>query len=293
MQMDSYLSALRANSTEYIQNVDLSQYCSYKTGGKAPLMVFPADEKQLALCRSFDCPFAVIGNATNVLFSDEGFQGIIINTSKLNKIEFSGASVIAESGANLTHLLDLCELNCLGGLEFTDGIPATVGGAVCMNAGCFSKCVGDYVSYAVTDKKVYNNAECLFAYRGSVFLKNSNEVLVSVCFLLKPGESDIIEAKREKFKKLRKKAQPRGRTCGSVFVNDGYFAGKIIDLAGLKGYSVGGARISEKHANFIIAEKGATSRDIKTLIDYVKKRVYETQGINLKEELRYIGNFND
>ena len=306
MTIDGYVDRLESNSIEYVRNADLSKLCSYGTGGRASVAVFPANSKQLICALEGDLPYEVIGNGTNVLFSDRGYDGAIIVTSKMRGIECSGLSIVAECGTSLKTLRETAAMNSLGGLEFTEGIPATVGGAVCMNAGCFSKSVGDYVSYVVTGDGVISGSACEFGYRSSIFAQDGGndlsdcnlgdrkkKVIVSVCFILKPGEPDIIEGKRERFKKLRKNAQPHGKSCGSVFLNDGYFAGKVIDVAGLKGYSIGGARVSEKHANFILASDTAKSADVYSLIKYVKKRVYETQGIALKEEIRYIGQFDD
>lgn len=330
MQLDEYIDRLKSGSVDYRLNVDLSKLCSYGTGGRGAIVVFPENAEQFACAACDGFPYEVIGSGTNVLFSDGGYDGAIVCTTRMTKVECNGLSIIAECGARLSDVRETAAMNSLGGLEFSEGIPATVGGAVCMNAGCFSKCVGDYVSYVVTTRGVLSGAECGFGYRTSVFLRNngvreiSGEVtefdgsgeaeensekdgaiegftqrekvrreILSVCFLLKPGEPDVIEAKRERFKKLRKRAQPHGKSCGSVFLNDGYFAGKLIDAAGLKGAAVGGARVSDKHANFILAGDGATSSDIYSLIAYVKKRVFETQGVALKEELRYIGKFDD
>ena len=297
MSIDEYVKALDENGIAYVKNADLSAYCTYKTGGTGKLMVFPKNAEQLKTCAVMargqnDFRAVTFGAGSNVLFSDDGFDGVLINTTRAAGISVVGASVTAEAGASLAKIREVCAMNCLAGLEFTEGIPATAGGAVAMNAGCFSKCVGDYVSFVITDGGVLNNADCGFSYRNSVFTGGENRTIVSVCFILKPGENDLIEAKRERFKKLRKN-QPQGRTCGSVFKNDGFFAGKVIDAANLKGYKIGGARVSEKHANFIIAGAGATSSDIYKLINFVKKRVFETQGVKLEEELGYIGNFND
>ena len=288
--LNEYLSELDFNGIEYQRDVSLSSYCTYGTGGKASVMVFPLNAEQLKKC-AFE-KSVVIGYGSNVLFSDAGFKGVVINTTKMKDISIKGTAVTAESGVSLFDLRESCYLNCLGGLEFTEGIPASVGGAVAMNVGCFSKSISELVSYVVTNNRIYNNVECEFGYRTSIFLSKPNEIIIKVCFLLKPSEMDIIEGKREKFKKLRKSSQPHGRSCGSVFLNDGYFAGKLIDLANLKGYKIGGAKISEKHANFIIND-GGSSTDVYKLISHVKKVVYETHGIKLKEELRYIGEFND
>lgn len=292
MQIENYIATLNNNGIKFEKNVSLKKFCTYGTGGYAKIMVFPQTHEQLMCAVDTVMPFIAIGCGSNVLFSDYGFDGIIINTSLMNKIQIKGPLIIAQSGALLSNVREYAELNCLGGLEFTEGIPATVGGAICMNAGCFSKSVSEYVSYVVTTKGVRNNQSCKFAYRSSCFDKDSSEIISSVAFLLNPSETDIIEAKKEKFKKLRKNSQPHGKTCGSVFLNDGYFAGKVIDAAGLKGFSICGAQVSEKHANFII-NTGTSSNDIYKLINYVKNKVYQTQGIRLKEELRFIGRFDD
>lgn len=334
MSVDAYIRMLESRGIDYRADFDLSAICSYGTGGKAKVVVFPKNAEELKGSLG-EIDYEIVGSGTNVLFSDYGYDGAIIVTTDMKKVECNGLSVVAECGALLSSVRETAALNSLGGLEFTEGIPATVGGAVCMNAGCFSKCVGDYVSYVVTGNGVISGADCGFGYRSSVFLKENprngcagfggtsenlskaaentackeagdndrsaatdyaekaKKVIAAVCFILKPSEPDVIESKRERFRKLRKNAQPHGKSCGSVFLNDGYFAGKVIDSAGLKGASIGGARVSEKHANFILAESGARSQDVYRLIGYVKKRVFETQGVSLKEEIRFIGKFDD
>ncbi|MBQ7408607.1 MAG: UDP-N-acetylmuramate dehydrogenase [Clostridia bacterium] len=292
MQLSEYVNAITRANVEYKIDESLSNYCAYRTGGPAKIMVFPKSHEQLCACTKTDIPIEVIGFGTNLLCSDKGFNGIVINSCKMSKITVSGACIRAECGAKLSEVREIAEINCLGGLEFTDGIPASVGGGVCMNAGCFTKSLSEYVAYVVTDKAVYNNQSCDFGYRNSIFCKKKGEIISSVCFVLKPSESDIIQSKREKFKKLRKNSQPHGKSCGSVFLNDGYFAGKIIDTAGLKGYSIGGAKVSEKHANFIL-NTGNSSQDIYDLIKFIKNKVYQTQNVKLKEEIKYIGIFDD
>lgn len=291
MQLNEYVNTLNEQGINYLKDQPLKNYGTYGTGGIAKIVVFPKNQTQLKSCLTDEC--AVIGNGSNVLFSDKGYSGALIVTKEVNEIEVRGTTVIAEAGVSLAKLRECCELNCLSGLEFTEGIPATVGGATCMNAGCFSKSLSDVISYVVTNKRIYNNTDCQFAYRSSIFTDNGGkEAILRVCFLLKPSESDVIEAKLEKFKKLRKSSQPHGKSCGSVFLNDGYFAGKLIDQANLKGYKIGGAKVSQKHGNFIINE-GGTSSDIYKLIKHIKRVVYEVHGVKLKEELKYIGNFDD
>lgn len=293
MEFDEYIEALDQAGVSYKLNQPLAQYGGYGSGGNAAVMVFPKNLNQIkAACRF---KHETIGNGTNVLFSDYGYDGAIINVREMNAVRVSGVSVRAECGATLAMVREAAEMSCLGGLEFTEGIPATIGGAVCMNAGCFSKSVGDLIAYVITDKCAYNRVNCDFDYRSSRFSCGNDgekEVIAEACFLLKPSESDIIQAKKEKYKRMRKNSQPHGKSCGSVFLNDGYFAGKLIDLAGLKGIKTGGARVSEKHANFIINEGGSSS-DVYALIKLIKKQVLKVHGVNLKEEIKYIGKFDD
>ena len=161
-----------------------------------------------------------------------------------------------------------------------------------MNAGCFGKNVGDYVSYVVASGGIYSFADCDFGYRTSRF-KRDKDVVISVCFNLENVEYDQSESKAEYFLKLRKSKQPKGRSCGSVFKNDGYYAGKVIEGCNLKGFRIGGACVSERHANFILADKNAKSADISRLIRYIKKTVKEKCGISLQEEIEYLGKFKD
>lgn len=278
-------------SVSYERNYPLSSFNRYGTGGDADVIVFPKTEGELRYVCSLlkgDIPYLVIGGGSNILISDKGYRGVVISTTKLKSIEVKGCLLTAECGVKTADLVNEMLKSSFSGLEFTVGIPATVGGAVCMNAGCYGKTISEKVRYVVTNKGVYNANECGFGYRKSRFL-NANEVIIKACFSLRPEESDYIEDKINLYKSFRR--NPKGRNSGSVFKNDGFFAGKIIDEAGLKGYSVGGAKISTEHANFIIAGSGATSNDIYRLIAEVKRKVYEKKQINLVEEIIYIGEF--
>ena len=289
MIYDKLINELGSISNE--KDFSLSALNRYGTGGNADLVIFPSSEEELRYALKLikgNYNFAVIGGGSNLLISDKGFRGVIISTKNLTKIEIKGSLLTAECGAKLTSVVNEMQNNSFSGLEFSIGIPATVGGAVCMNAGCYSKSVGEKIRYVVTDEKTYSYSECDFSYRKSRFL-NSGEVIIKACFNIRPEEQDYIEEKLEIYKSFRK--NPKGRNAGSVFKNDGYFAGKIIDEAGLKGYKVGGAKISSEHANFIIAEKGATSTDIFNLIKEVKEKVYKLKQINLTEEIIYFGEF--
>ncbi len=282
--------SLELSGLEVFYDYNLKPLNKYNTGGNAKAVIFPTSSEELkfavnALKGKYN--YAVIGAGTNLLVSDKGFDGVIISTKKVNRIDIKGNLLTAESGAKLSEVISEMQYNCFGGLEFAVGIPATVGGAVAMNAGCYGKSVSEIIKYVVTENGVYTNSECDFSYRSSRFL--NKECILKVCFILEPTEEDIIEERLKSYKGFRK--NPKGKNCGSVFKNDGYFAGKIIDEVGLKGYSIGGAKISTEHANFIIAENGCTSLDIYNLIKHVKERVYYKKQIELIEEVVYLGEF--
>ena len=284
-----------ATGSERAENFPLSRKCTYGTGGPADCLFFPdCAEKAVSLVKELKeraIPFVFLGAGSNVLISDEGFRGAVVSTEKLRGISSSANFVTVAAGERIEELVKYALYNSLGGIEFLSGIPATVGGAAAMNAGCFGKNVGDYVSYVVSTDGVKNRADCGFDYRTSVF-KRENVGIISVCFDLENVEFEQSESKVEYFRGLRKSKHPKGRSCGSVFKNDGYFAGKVIENCGLKGYRIGGAKISEKHANFIVAENGAKSADVYGLIRYAKEKAEEVFGIKLSEEVEYLGNFD-
>lgn len=285
---DSFVKEIAG--TEYKLNENLGKYSSYGVGGNCEIMIFPESKEKLKLCLSLlsERPF-ILGNGSNILVSDKGYNGAVINTCKLDKVEVKGNLVIAECGAKLSKVIASATENSLSGLEFAVGVPASVGGAVCMNAGCFGKSISDYICYVKSNEGTYNAQNCNFSYRNSRF---NQETILEVCFKLKAWDYETIEAKLDRYKKIRGSKAPKGRSCGSVFKNEEYFAGKLIDEAGLKGYSVGGARVSEKHANYILIDNEATSQNIYDLIKIVKRKVQQSSGVELKEELRYVGEFN-
>lgn len=288
----SYIGLVKnISNISYQFDYPLSNLNKYGTGGNAKLAIFPSNLEELKSVVNLvkgKYNYFIVGGGSNLLVSDSGYDGIIISTKAVNKTDIKGSLYIAECGAKIKTVIDDMANNCFSGLEFAVGIPATVGGAVAMNAGCYGKNIGDYVCYVVTENNTYNKEECQFSYRKSVFLQNG-ETILKVCFNTIPQEEDYIQEKLNLYKNFRK--NPKGRSCGSVFKNDGFFAGKIIDEAGLKGFKVGGAKISNEHANFIIAEKGATSSDIYNLIKIVKQKVYEKKQITLNEEIIYLGEF--
>ena len=277
---------------EHVFDFRLGKATGFKTGGNADLLIYPDSVERFKALLEYlkDAPHFVIGSGTNLLVSDKGYRGVVISTKKLNKIKTNGNILVCESGVKLSSAVRVAVENSLSGLEFASDIPGTVGGLVAMNAGCYNKSCEDAVCYVVAENGVYNKAGCEFSYRRSRFL--SGEAVFVAAFKLKNAEEEVIEYKLDRFKSARRKTQPRGNSCGSVFLNEGYFAGKIIDQAGLKGARIGGAFVSEQHANFILSD-GGCSQDIHDLILHIKKKVYIETGIELHEEVRYLGEFDE
>lgn len=277
----------------------MKKHTAFGVGGSADYYLEPESLyalcEALSLCKRYKVPYKLIGNGTNVLVSDKGYRGLIINVKKINSIFVNKNSVRVMAGATLFSLIKIASEKGLSGLEWASGIPATVGGAVVMNAGAFGHSISERVSVVETlfDGKIrkYDNSECKFAYRTSKFL-GKKEIVVSATFILDSADKNEIKERINAYRELRVAVQPNGRSCGSVFKNPkGYTAGKLIESAGLKGSTIGGAKVSNKHANFILAEGKTCARDIAELIDYVKRRVYTKYNVLLKEEIEYVGEF--
>jgi len=277
----------------------MSKHTGYGIGGKAKFYAKADSLYSLSeiinLAKRYKIKHKIIGNGTNILVSDLGFNGIIIDCKRINDIFLKKDSVRAMSGASLEKLVKFALDHKLTGLESMSGIPATVGGAIVMNAGAFGHNISDRLNSVevLKDGKIvkYDKSECAFGYRTSRFL-GKKEVIVSATFSLTEAEREIIIASVETYKELRRAMHPTGRSCGSVFRNPkNRSAGMLIECAGLKGYRVGGAKVSEKHANFILAEKGAKSSDVYALAQIVKNTVANVYRIELKEEIEYLGDF--
>ena len=245
-----------------------------------------------------DCKisYKVLGAATNVLVSDEGYRGLIITTKRINDVFFKRDCVQAMAGATIEKLLRFNFEHRLSGLEALSGLPATVGGAIVMNAGAFGKDVSENVVevHTLADGKIkkYYKSECKFGYRKSRFLKGK-EIVVCAIFKFENSGRETISTRQKIYLDLRKEKQPVGRSCGSVFKNpQGQSAGEIIDKCGLKNLTIGGAKVSDRHANFIVTSTGCTAKDVFDLISLVKRTVHQKCGIMLKEEVEYIGEFN-
>lgn len=249
----------------------------------------------IALAKEYKIKYKIIGNGTNVLISDLGYDGLIIDMKKLNDIFFKKSDIRAMAGARLDKLIRFAVDNRLSGIEALSGIPASIGGAIVMNAGAFGYNISNYLLTVETlcdgKIKIYNREDCRFGYRTSRFL-GKKEAIVSATFRFPNGDKEIIKANMNCYLELRRSIQPMQRSCGSVFKNPKpHSAGNLIEKAGLKGYRIGGASISEKHANFIITSAKAKAQDVYCLIEYIKHKVKDEFGIELKEEVEYIGEF--
>lgn len=239
--------------------------------------------------------YKVIGNGTNLLVSDKGYKGLVICTKRLNDVFFKRNDVRAMAGASLEKLIKFNAEHKLSGFEALTGIPASIGGAVAMNAGAFGRTVSDFIVEVETlingKIKKYSKEECEFTYRGSKFL-NKKEIIVSATFSFQSGERETITKMEKAYADIRKNKQPSGKSCGSVFKNPkGISAGELIEKANLKGVCFGGAKVSEKHANFILTSSTATADDVYNLILYIKEKIQKEFGVTLTEEVEYLGEF--
>ena len=289
------IPTLEQKHIAYKLDLPVAEKSSFKIGGKVALALFPVNADQLVECvrllKKEDIKFQLIGNASNLLFAFDYYQGAFIFTSETSALTLDKNRIICEVGVPLTRLSNVAAQNSLGGMEFAFGIPALVGGAVYMNAGAYGSQIADVIEYTVaydmeTDsiKKIYDND---FGYRISIYEKNPNLICLGASFVLHERDSDEIKNKMAQNMASRREKQPlEYPSAGSYFKRpDGYFAGKLIEDCGLKGIRVGGAEVSLKHAGFIINVDGATYSDVLALEEKIKERVYQTYGVSLEREV--------
>lgn len=295
---NSFLTKLKDICEAYAA-YPLFNHSTFKIGGKAEFAAFPKTSSDLcaliALARNCGVRARVFGNASNILFSSNGVSGLIIFTGQIKELALEGERIRASCGVKLSSLCNFALANELSGAEFAFGIPGTVGGAVYMNAGAH----GGEISHILVESACLNIGtgelitlsaeEHEFAYRTSVFEKGELLVLSSL-FAFKKGNAEDIEAKMKEYTEKRKASQPLTMpSAGSVFKRPAVgFSGKYIEDAGLKGFRIGGAQVSEKHAGFIVNAGGATSSDVLELIEKVKAVVLENFGVLLETEIIYI-----
>jgi UDP-N-acetylmuramate dehydrogenase len=281
-------------------NEPLSAHTSFKTGGPADIFAEPNGEdgliRALRILKRADIEPLILGNCTNVLFADEGFDGVIVCIgSALSEINIEGETLTAQAGARLSEIANAAARAGLSGFEALSGIPGTLGGAVFMNAGAYGHEIKDIIvavrAYDAANGEIraYELDELELTYRNSRF-QRSGEIILSAKFNLAPRSEDEIRADMSEYSKLRREKQPiELPSAGSFFKRpEGYYAGALIEEAGLKGAGEGGAQVSPKHAGFIVNMGGATTDDIMRLMKRVQGTVRERTGITLEPEPRII-----
>lgn len=299
--MTTVKTALTQKQIEYKENCSLSSYTSFKIGGAADLLITPktADELKAAilLCKEQNMPYMLLGKGSNLLISDKGIAGAVIHiTTPFKKMEIKDeCDIVCGAGASLTALCAFARDNSLTGLEFAYGIPGSVGGAVYMNAGAYGGEMKDVIK-SVTfmtetgEIKTLAKDELDFSYRHSIFSGTKN-IILSAEFSLQAGDKEKIDTCMVETMKRRIDKQPLNfPSAGSVFKRpEGYFAGTLIEDCGLKGYTIGGAQVSKKHAGFIINIGGATCDDVLKLVEHIRNTVKEKHGVLLEPEIIKIG----
>ncbi|MBR3355183.1 MAG: UDP-N-acetylmuramate dehydrogenase [Oscillospiraceae bacterium] len=282
-----------------LEQEPLSRYTGFRTGGLGTVLIPQNEASFVNTYKTIignSIPYYVLGNGSNVIALDEGYDGVVLITKKaLNKVCVEDNRITAGAGLSLSEVCKTALTHCLSGLEFAYGIPGSVGGAVYMNAGAYGSEICNVLSKVTYldengDYKEKDVTELELAYRHSVFHDNKNWIVLSATFLLQDGEYSQIFAKMNELLNRRIEKQPLDYpSCGSTFKRPvGSYASKLIDECGLKGFSLGGAAVSDKHAGFVINKNNATSKDILDLCRYVQKTVKDNTGFDLELEVEFL-----
>lgn len=289
----------KLNCGEVRENVSMREYTTYKVGGKALALVLPRNEKELIKLLKFlkknNIKKKVIGNGSNLLFSEKTYEGVLIKLDKFDYMNVNRCNIVVGAGYNLVKLAMKAARYGMTGLEFAAGIPGTIGGAVYMNAGAYKSDMG----YIVREVKVLTpdfeiitmkNKDMDFHYRTSFLQKNPDYICLEATIKLAKGNKELIMEVINDRKARRLESQPlEYPSAGSVFRNpEGDYAGRLIEEIGYKGKSIGGAQVSEKHANFIINTGNATGDEVRALIEEIKDKVKEEYNIELKCEQEFV-----
>ena len=285
-------------------NESLKDYTSFKIGGTANIVAFPNNKESMTglikIIKENNINYILLGNGSNVLLCENNFDGVVIITSQMNDIKIDGESIYAGCGASLNKLAITAKENSLSGLEFAYGIPGTLGGAIYMNAGAYGGQISDVVysseyidsgrTQFVPTIEILNAEQHEFSYRESFYSKNKDYIILSSVLKLKRGvKSDIENLMNENMTKRKTKQPLEYPSAGSVFKRgDGYYASQLIDDCGLKGFAVGEAQVSEKHAGFIVNKGGASFSDVVNLIEHIKSVIFDKTGINIECEVKII-----
>lgn len=299
--LDEFLLILREDQVKEDERLEF--HTSLHIGGECDYLVTPSScdeiKEVIRVCIENQVSFFVMGNGSNLLVSDKGYKGVIIKLGeKFSQITIAdGGQVTAQAGVALSKLANKVAESGLSGFEFASGIPGTLGGAVTMNAGAYggdmNQCVVEATVMDLSgDIKELNNEELELGYRTSI-LQKKDYILLEAVIKLEKGLREEIFRKMKDLNARRRDKQPlEYYSCGSTFKRPtGFYAGKLIEDSGLKGYTVGGASVSEKHSGFIINKGNATAKDFMTVIEDVKRIVYDKQGVRLEPEVRFLGDF--
>lgn len=300
--MDFYEKLCAAAGEEAVRRDEpMNRHTTFRTGGTAEFLVQPNAEtigNVLALCRKENVPCQIIGNGSNLLVGDKGISGVVVEIGKpMSEITVNGTVIRAQAGALMSAAASRAAGESLTGLEFASGIPGSVGGAVTMNAGAYGGEMKDVLTNILVlcpdgSRKVIPAQDLDLSYRHSILQENDSLVLEAELHLEK-GDPKKIEETMNDLKNRRISKQPlEYPSAGSTFKRpEGFFAGKLIEDAGLRGYTVGGAQVSEKHCGFVINRENATSAEILQVIRDVQRIVKEKSGVTLEPEVRFIGEF--
>ena len=301
--MADIINFLKESNIEFEENVAGARLCSFKVGGNIRVLVKPKNVDQLTGLYAFlnenDIDNVLLGRGSNVVVSDNGFDGVVVSLGEFSKIGLDVTDencIVAGAGASMASLANFAHQNGLAGLEFAHGIPGSVGGGVYMNAGAYGGEISQVLESCLAFDMdsgmlcVVDGADCDFSYRHSAFMDYKNLIVLFATFELKKGNPDEIKAKMDEYKAKRVASQPlEYPSAGSTFKRpEGHFAGKLIEDCGLKGYAIGGAQVSEKHAGFVINKGGATATDIENLVVHIQKTVKEKFDVSLECEIEFV-----
>lgn len=300
---NEFLNELRKKTgTGFIfEKEPMKQHTTFRVGGPADVLVTPSAEELpeiVALCQKFGVPYYIVGNGSNLLVGDKGIRGVVIEmTSRMGDIVCEGETVIAGAGASLGRVAAKAAEEGLTGMEFAAGIPGTVGGAVVMNAGAYGGEMKDIITSVLVmdefgEKKELSARELDFSYRHSC-IPEKRYIVLRITMRLRKGCTDEIRAKMAELREMRISKQPlEYPSAGSTFKRpEGYFAGKLIMDAGLRGFQVGGAQVAEKHCGFVINKDNASAADIYRLMQEVTAKVEAEFGVTLEPEVKMLGEF--
>ena len=282
-----------------LENEPLAAHCSFRIGGPARAIAFPSDISSLSkiccILKEHKLAPLMLGNGTNLLFPDEGLdRAFLLGTEKLTRLFLlADGAIYAEAGVSLSRLASFAQQHGLAGLEFASGIPGSLGGGCRMNAGAYGGELRDVIEsvvcYYLPEQALYELSceQCAFGYRRSRFSSVGGFVVLSAVLRLKPDDPEAIAARMRELNERRREKQPLELpSAGSAFKRpEGHYAAKLIEDSGLKGFRVGGAQVSEKHAGFVVNVGGATSHDVYDLMTQVRERVFRDSGVVLEPEI--------